>query len=221
MYKRQLIWQSLADHYHPATGQLAGPHSRAYASCLNPGIIRYLTEMTGVNIPGADPKEEKTDLSLFSGETHLPCPKDIAKRFRKLPKKELETTQRFIKREPDSDSFYGTTWMTEQAAFGSISRCCTWVQGHPLIAYWVNGKKPAVFHFNFLKNGREFSSMGLRTAQKKNIALTAFHPLTDRGDYHIHLDHPADQTFHAAELVLRYKLVSDNAEVCVLSDAVF
>lgn len=218
---RRLIWQSLADHYHPATGQLAGPHSRAYASCLNPGIIRYLTEMTGVDIPGADPKEEKNDLSLFSGETHLPCPKDIVKRFRKLPKKELETTQRFIKREPDSDSFYGTTWMTEQVAFGSISRCCTWVQGHPLIAYWVNGKKPAVFHFNFLKNGREFSSMGLRTAQKKNIALTAFHPLTDRGDYHIHLDHPADQTFHAAELVLRYKLEAENAEVCELSDAVF
>lgn len=218
---RRLIWQSLAEHYHPATGQLAGPHSRAYALLLDKGTIRYLSEMTGADIPGKDSKEEKTDLSLFSGETHLPCPKEVAKRFRKLPEKELESTRRFIRREPDSDSCYGTTWMTEQATFGSISRGCTWVQAHPLIAYWINGKKPAVFHFNFLKNGREFSSLGFRTAQRKNIALTAFHPLTDRGDYHIHLDHPADQTFRASELVLRYSLEAENAEIHELSDAVF
>lgn len=218
---RRYIWKSIADHYHPATGQLAGPHSRAYAPLLGQSSINYLAAMTGADIPGAEPDGMASDLSQFAGEKHLPCPKDIAKRFKKLPEKVYVTTQRFIKREPDSNSFYGTTWMTEDVTLGSISRCCTWVQGHPLIAYWTNGKTPAVFKFNFMKNGREFASMGLRTEQKKNTALTAFYPLTDRGDYHIHLDHPKDQTFKAAELLLRYELTAENAEISELSEQVF
>jgi hypothetical protein len=53
---RRAAWQTIAEHFHPRTGQWAGPHSRAYGLRLAPATAEYLSEQTGAEICGAAPR---------------------------------------------------------------------------------------------------------------------------------------------------------------------
>jgi hypothetical protein len=43
-------WKTVADHFHPVTGQWAGPHSRDYTLFMTRELARYLAFKTGVAI---------------------------------------------------------------------------------------------------------------------------------------------------------------------------
>ena len=94
-------------------------------------------------------------------------------------------------------SFEGTTYITPELIFGSINRECFWTQRRPLLGYWQSGEgeRPAMFRMRFFKDGKDFSSAGVRMAQSKNRVVFALAMLTDRGDWHIGLDRPADNKF--------------------------
>ena len=207
---RRIIWQALADRFHPATAQLAGPHSRAYSDRLNVTTINYLNETTGLTLP-IHPTATVPEFS-YEGVKHLPCPEDMKNRFRRLPQPEIELYDRFVKRDPDDQSFYGTTWMSEQCCLGSVNRECFWTQRRPVLAYWKTEVDPAVtLKMRFFHDGRDFASAGIYTLQRRNVILNGIRMLSDRGDYHIHLDRPKDGSFTAASLVLRYELHGQEA----------
>jgi hypothetical protein len=212
---RVFIWKSLAERYHPGTKQLSGPHSRAYRDVLPESTIRFLDWA----VSGADASDWNHPQMIDFG-AHLPCPKAYRSRFAALPAETLEQKDRFIKKGSEADSYYGTTWMTREASLGSINHDCFWTQRRPLLGYWPDADgQPAVLRLRFLKDGKDFSSGGLCNAQAGNRVLTGIATYTDRGDYHIHLDRPADGIFTFKSLVLSYELTGAGAQVrCVGSD---
>lgn len=206
---RSMIWKALSDYFHPATGQLAGPHSRAYADTLAKSTINFIN--WAVDDYKTREFEAETIGQIGRG---MPCPAEYTGRFKALPAPELERHDRFIKRENPDKSFTGAVWMNQDAALGSINYECFWTQRRPLLGYWLDGSgEVAVLKLRMLKNGKDFAAGGLHNAQSANKVLTGIKMFTDRGDYHIHLDRPEESCYTLNSLVLRYELTATDAEV--------
>jgi hypothetical protein len=192
---QRTAWQIIADSFHPATQQWAGPHSRAYSDTISPKMAADLAAQ---------------------------CPADLAPRFKALPADPLEIRRTFIRGETPEKSIIGTTWLTADASLGTVNHAMLWTQRRPLVAYWtVEGDAPAVFRLRFLHDGKDFSSMAVATAQAGGRALAAFYPLKNHGDWHPSLDRPKDGVFQAADLRVRCELTGKGATVEALGGGQF
>ncbi len=215
---RLFIWESLAEHFHPPTGQLAGPHSRSYADLLSGDTAAYLAAQTGAKILHAARGEPQPP----SYGAHLPCPEKLRKRFVQQPQEELSVDTRFIRREPDHRSTRGFTWMNQRGCLGSVTFDTLWTQRRPLIGYWrQDGDTVAVLRLRFLKDGKDFASAAVRTFQRGSRALATVFLVTDQGDFHCHLDRPSDGVFSAADLRLRLEVTAAGASVNTRGDGLY
>ncbi|HEX2739724.1 MAG TPA: hypothetical protein VHM69_04700 [Rubrobacter sp.] len=204
---RLLAWRTIAERYHPGTHQWSGPHSRAYSDRLDAGISGFLSERTGVEVR-PHPKAGLRD--RFEGTAPLPCPSGLVDRFRSPPHGETELRSTFIRRAGEGDSIQGTTWMSEDACLGSVSRDNLWDQRHARLGYWRTEEDPAVvLRLRFLHDGRDFSSACARNAQSGPRILSAIGLLTGMGDAHHQLDRTADGAFDAEDFRVRYELVGE------------
>lgn len=191
-------WEMVAEHWHPATRQWAGPHGRAYSELTSAFESRLISGGTGLPLIAAPP-------------ARVPCPADLHARFRALPAAETEIRRRFILADDPGRSTWGHTWMDGCACLGSASRECTWTQRHPLIAYWtVPGGVPACLRLRLLRQGKDFASGALWTAQRGRRVLALAGLAEGLGDHHIFLDRPADGVFDLGDLRLRIQLRGTN-----------
>ncbi len=213
---RGVAWGTIADHFHPGTEQWAGPHSRAYGDRLAPATARFLADGTGVairahpavgGVPGLPSPHER------------PCPPELVGRFRALPDDPLEVRRRFIRRELEEDSVWGTTWLTADACLGSVNYDALWTQRRPLLGYWRTEDDPAVvLRLRFLHDGRDFASATVRNAQRGPRVLSAFGLATNLGDFHLSLDRPADGAFAAEDFRIRYELTGAGVNAGALAE---
>lgn len=208
---RRAAWQVIADHFHPATGQWAGPNSRAYRPWLTVATASYLAEQTGVDI------RVHPDVGSGTSPCHhlvagLPCSPDLVDRFRRLPEPEVQVRSRAIRRDSDKASTWMTTWLTPDVCLGSVNHDSFWTQRHVVKAYW-NGSDgvPVILRLRFLHDGVDFSSAYVHNVQESNRVLSAVSVVTNRGDFHPSLDRPKDATFEAADFRLRYELAGAEA----------
>ncbi len=210
---RRYFWSQISAQFPPATAQLAGAESRCYSDFMTSTTVEFLRETTGAELPCYF--SETAPKPGFSALRHLPCPEEYREAFRRLPQPEVERRQRYIKREPDTNSFYGHTFMTETCNLGSINHDCTWVQRRPLIAYWTmpNGGTPALFRLRCLRNGHDFASGAISACQRRNQVLALFGTHCDLGDTHIGLYRPKDQTYEFSSFVFRLELTATDAAV--------
>ena len=224
------MWKTVADHFHPATGQWAGPHSRDYTSFMTQEVSRYIAFKTGVDIHG-DPgalvttkvspltgwiMESRKDATAptreFYSQTYFDpdgpvCPKEFIERFRDLPKPEYEIRERFVRREPEALSTCGVTWMHEEICLGSVNRDFFMDQRRAVLAFWnSDAKRPVSLRLRFMHDGREFSSACVANAQSGPRILSAVHLLLGQGDFHPTLDVPLNNLFSAEDFRLRYEL---------------
>jgi hypothetical protein len=201
---RCMTWEGIAEHFHPSTGQWAGPHSRAYMDRLEQGGVHYLSEMTGVAIK---PHPNAGDFNEIHLVRSLACPQELRERFKNLHAPEVEIIRPFIRRPDGSVYVQGTTWLGQDVCLGSANIDSLWTQRRPLIAYWRTGDDPAVvLRMRFLKDGRDFASLYVVNAQKRQRVLSAVGVAERMGDFHLFLDSPVEGVFKASDLRLRYEL---------------
>ncbi len=209
---RRITWTMIAEHWHPGTGEWAGPQARAYGDRVKPGLAATLAHKTGcVDDAGGTP----------SGWALLgpPCPADLARRFAALPTPETVIRRRFAKAADASRDILGTTWMDGAACLGTVNRGTTWAQTRAVLGYWqVEGAPAAVLRVRLLKDGKDFASGILWSAQDGPCVLVSFGLATDQGDWHCHLDRPADGTFSTSDLRLRLSVEGAGASVEVAGD---
>ena len=199
----QMAWTTITEHYHPGTGQWAGPHARCYRDLL-----------------GAGAADEWTRLGAAS--PHKGCPPAMAPRLRKLPRDPLEIRRRFWRGGEGRMDIHGTTWFTEDACLGSVSYEDLWYQRRVLIAYWkMAGAAPAVLRMRFLKDDKDFCSAVAHNVQKGPRVLSAVTTITGRGEYHPSIGRPKDGVFHGKDFRLRYELTADGARAAALGDGRF
>ncbi|MFE0149181.1 hypothetical protein ACFWY5_18690 [Nonomuraea sp. NPDC059007] len=196
---RERVWGAVAERFHPGTGQLAGPHARAYDDWLRPELTRYLAEQTGVpigqraGVPEGDPTPR-----LMPG---LACPPYLVERFRALPADPVRVRTVF-----DGETA-GTTWLTEDACLGSVNEEFAWVQRRPLLGYWRTPDDPAVvLRARMIHNGHDLSAAWCRQAQDGPRVLAGWWLSYDSGDFHPNLDLPPGSVFPVGDLRLRVTL---------------
>lgn len=200
-----IAWTVIAEHWHPGSGEWAGPCSRAYHDRVSPVLAALLAHKTGAPaVGGATPPS----WALLGP----PCPPDLVPRFRALPAPEVEIRRRAAKgAEPARDTIL-TTWMDADACLGTVNRGTTWTQCRAVLGYWrVAGAAAAVLRVRLVKDGRDFASGILASAQRGPRALVALALASDQGDWHCHLDRPADGAFIASDLRLRVELQAAGA----------
>lgn len=212
-------WEVLARHFHPATGQWAGPHSRAYSAFLQPEIAEGLEARTGAPVrryPGIARKE-------FSFQSNLGgpgCPPDLSARFRTLPEPDYCFEETFIKGAKHSTT--GTTWMHEEACLGSVNQDHFWDQRRAVLGYWNDSAgTPVALRLRFLKDGKEFCSAFVHNRQSGPFVLSAVHLLLGRGDWHPVWGGSESDTFSASDWRLRYELRGNAVEAQTLNDGTF
>lgn len=198
---REFFWEHMLIHYHPSTGNLCLPHSRAY-SYDNKYRERFSAEFRQ---------------TYRGGLQHLSCPDRLARRLYTLPSSEYHKNICYITRKRQRDAVYGTLYMNSKLAVGSASRGCFWTQFHSAGAYWKN----ASFRVRLYKDGFDFSSGGIRTIQKGATAVSIFFLWSDLGDLHLFFDAPREQRYFCDNLILRYELEAPDALAIQLNEDTF
>jgi hypothetical protein len=199
-------WQVVAEHYHVATRQWAGPFSRTYSDLTDSHFIRGRCPVSNA-LKDAPPWA-------------LAVPTEWADRFR-IPAAEASTIRRlFINRAPPQIAVYGTTWMDSEACLGSATLDNTTYQRRPLIGYWVvaGSDRPAILRVRCLRDGHDFASCVLRCAQNGPRILAAVSFAGNMGDVQHIADRPAAPVFPTSRLVVRVQVVSAGAKAGVLDD---
>ncbi|GAA2354246.1 hypothetical protein [Nonomuraea africana] len=237
---RELTWAALAERFHPGTGQLAGPMSRAYHDWIQPDLAEYLRAQTGATIVAVRedrPAEPRVPLQERPPQAPpllvpprlvppllvppllvppLPCPRPIAERFRALPSVPYQVRTRF------SSDTAGTSWFAEDACLGSADEEFAWVQRRPLLGYWRTPDDPAVvLRARMVLNGHDLSAAWCRQHQEGPRVLSAWWLSYDSGDFHPVLDRPAGSVFDVGDLRLSVALRGRGVEAGELGDGVF
>jgi hypothetical protein len=170
--------------------------------------------MTGVPVT---PHPAGGDFHEIEFVRPLPCPPELCPRFQRLPQAEIELVRPFIRKRDGSVYVQGTTWLAEEICLGTANIDSLWTQRRPLIAYWRTAEDTAlVLRLRFLKDGRDFASMYVVNAQKRNRALSAVAVAAQMGDFHLFLDAPAEGIFTATDLRLRYELSGKGARAAAV-----
>jgi len=209
------LWHELAEHFHPATGQFVGPVSRAYHNWLEPDLVRQLRDTTSADIRGrGEIPRDASPGSLLDYLKPLPCPADLAPRFKALPSAELETHHRYVVQAEEANSVCGTTWFGGDACLGSVNHDNVWYQRRAVLGYWRTEEDPAVMlRVRFLRDGQDFASAYFTTVQRGPRLLLQATLLTDKGDWHDHIDRPAVAgRFEAEDFRLRCELTGQGAK---------
>ena len=196
---RRRGWRVVAEHWHPGCGEWAGPHSRCYGDHLPDETRAWLRD---------------GGLPAFSLTRRRPCPADLRPRFESLGRDELMLRRRFVRRAAPAAGTVGSTWLNAEACLGTVNHDTLWVQRRPLLAYWrLDGVPAAVLRLRMLKDGRDFASGAVWTAQRGPRALSLIGCVPGQGDFHPGLDRPADGVFEGRRLVVRYELAAAEAQV--------
>lgn len=203
---RRAAWQMVAESFHPATMQWAGPHSRTSRERLRASTVDFLSARLDKAIP-PHPAMAAGEPRGFAVVEPVPCPADLAESFQRTISEPYQLQRTFLKSRTPDNTIRGVTWFSQDACLGSVNRSSFWTQRKPLVAYWKTDEDPAVvFRMRFLHDGQDFASMGVRTAQHNHRVLCAVHSMQRRGDWHRTLDRPQDGAFQAADFRLRFQL---------------
>ena len=221
---RNAAWKMIGQSFHPATQQWAGPHSRTSSLRLSQTMVEFLNARIGTDSKPAIKLHPQAYLERPRGYavvTPIPCPAQWQPRFKSLGRtSQLRRT--FIPQKGSSPATIGTTWFSGDACLGSVSRSSFWTQRKPVVAYWKTDDDPAVaFRVRFLHDGKDFSSMGLRSTQDHHRVLCAVHSMQRRGAWHRTLDRPADGIFHAQDLRVRLELTGKKVSARANADGSF
>jgi len=204
-------WDLISNHYHPATGQWAGPHLRSYSDTLTKGKVGQLSAYTGQTLhwygkPGETEKLSAPPDALFREVDLRPCPEVFIHRFQTLEKPGQTRVTPFTQARPNRGAFIGSTWMSERACLSTVNLCTTWTQTYGNIGYWVDDDALYSMRLRMLNGERDFSSFTLTQAQADNAVLSLLRPVKGLGNWHPLLDVPADGVFTTTDLRLSLEI---------------
>ena len=193
-----LAWKTVAIHYHPTTGQLAGPHDRAYGALVGEGT-RFSIERAlnyKVNITNHEGlKNSPPSANVFS--MNFNCPEKYVPYF-------LDVDGERLCDDTFAPSRQAYTYMNKAFTLGSLHREMAWNQHRNVLGYFGTVQKPVSVTIRSQKNGWDYCGSYTSTVQDKGRALTAINFTADGFDTHCCLDAIKDGTIKAKDMRVRY-----------------
>ena len=193
-----LAWKTIALHYHPTTGQLAGPHDRAYGALVGEGMRFEIERALNYKIDISDKENLKRwppSANLFSQNSN--CPEKYVPYFTGIEGERVH-----------DDTFapgrQAYTYMNKAYTLGSLHREMAWNQHRNVLGYFGTVKKPVAVTIRSQKNNWDYCGSFMATVQDKGRALTATTFTSTGFDTHCCLDAIKDSTIKAKDMRIRY-----------------
>ena len=213
-----LAWQTVAMHYHVGTGQLAGPHDRAYAMLVGEStrltLERALDYRIDLVIDRAGLMNQMIPAGTFTD--HRVCPDKYSSYFTE-PCGERIIDQTFA---PGRMAY---TYMCNEYTVGSLHHEIAWNQHRNVLGYFGTKASPVAFNLKCLHDGWDYCSAVMSTIQDKGRTLTGFSFATAGGDTHCVLDMIKNATISAEDLRVRWQFEGalDRIDVEQMGDTTF
>ena len=199
-----LEWSVISEHYHPKTGEWAGPMSRAYANFLDDTKHSFFEKALDFKIKLCD----EQNFGLMDMRYDVVCPEKYVDFFTNQEKtldriKLLSRGFNYPYYEPPRiESLY----ISKDFTLGSFCLCGGWHQHKTLMAHFGDKQKKYCMHYRVLHNLYDFCSGFTATLQKSSTALSVTNFHTNRGDTHNDLDKVKNATISANDLRVRYQV---------------
>ncbi len=184
------FWRHVGCHFHVPTGELAGPHSRAYHLTIreSPAKIGSMIERATQGLVKYAPTDEVHDAfgPVFTCTLDYDITPEIGDLFLRANRTEevVEIARRF----PDGGATETTSWLSSSFCVGTVNFQDGWEQRNNLIAYWPDEGQIGYLRHRYLHDSRACAGGYFTAAQKKGCILAASF-LSDFAD-----DHPCFQT---------------------------
>ncbi|MEM6458891.1 MAG: hypothetical protein AAF710_05815 [Planctomycetota bacterium] len=187
--------RELATHYHPPTGQWAGPHSRCYQTLLTDERRREIDLLLG----RADPDDLPGTASDRLTRDAMPDPLRDAFVALDAP---VQRQRRIGTAEPP---LVGTTYLHPRFAVGSISHSQMWNQQQPLVAYWGSPSDPAYLRVRVLVDHADLQAALLTSVQHEGHVLACIRLASDQALRHIFFEQLQHHRLPASDLRVRFE----------------
>ena len=163
----------MASSLHLPTGQLCGPHARAYVSALCATQTELLGAELGVDLsaPQGCPNRTNADAtsSTFSSSLAFPAPQPFAARS---PTPRPAVWDANVRSHDPGVRRQDTMWFDGDLCLGSVNLENLWQQRHPLIAYSEIRDTIALLRLG-CHDGEKTSSRGSRGLRRPGYAREA------------------------------------------------
>jgi hypothetical protein len=184
------FWRHVGRHFHVPTGELTGPHSRAYHLTIreSPAKIGSLIERATQGLVKYAPTDEVHDAfgPVFTCTLDFDVAPEIGDLFLRADR--TEEVREIARRFPDGGATETTSWLSASFCVGTVNFQDGWEQRNNLIAYWPDGSQIGYLRHRYLHDDRPCAGGYFTAAQKEGRILAASF-LSDFAD-----DHPCFQT---------------------------
>ncbi len=209
-----MAWETVALHYHKATGQMAGPHYRAYAYLL--------ADSTRVSIERALDhkvrlvKDYDTIVNGCGYNPNLRCPEKYILYF-------TENSGERILDQTFAHNQMAYTYMNDTFTLGTLHIENMWNQHRDVLGYFGTTDEPFAFSLKCTHDGWDYCSAVAGSVQDKNRVLSVIGFMTNAGDTHINLDMVKNATIQAEDLRLQWEFYGniDNLDVTEEGDRTY
>lgn len=199
-----MAWETIACHYHPGTGQLAGPHYRAYRMLLSKGKKLDIERALDFKVKLSD-REAGFDVENIVGEEYgyheaLHCPEKYKSYFTG----ELSGQPRILENafEPPKAAY---TFLHSKYTIGSINKDEAWNQHRNVLGFLGTVDAPIGFNLKCLHDNWDYCSGLMSTVQDRGRVLSVMNFSTNSGDTHVNLDMVKDASILAKELIVTWQ----------------
>jgi hypothetical protein len=184
------FWRHVGRHFHAATGEMAGPHSRAYHLMIreSPAMMGSLIERATHGQVTYDRTNDLHDVfgPIFTCALDFDVSPEIEALF--LQPGRTGEVREIARRFAAGGATETTTYLSPSFCVGTVNFQDGWEQRHNLIAYWAEGKQAGYLRHRYLHDARPCSGGYFTAAQNRGCILAASF-LSDFAD-----DHPCFQT---------------------------
>ena len=199
-YLQDVLWKSIAVHFHRPTMQLAGPFSLCNSDFTVQSYYDFLYGALNkkVSLPHSKsllPEPAKCPVKYypyFAGEKKLSFSQSLVSYGMAYP------NYRF--------SMVASTYMRPKYSLGSFNREIFWSARRPFIGYFGDAENPYCFKIDVLHDFNGFTSAALHSVQHRGYSVGHITFLLDRGDRHIDFDAP-NPSIRAKDLRVRFSVI--------------
>lgn len=211
----ETCWRAMAASLHLPTGQLCGPHARAYDDTLSVTHATLLEAELGVRLfqptGQAAPHEGGRDFINLLLIPRVPCPPAVRQQILDAPE-DRGVRQTYVAHSDPEVRRIGTMWFKGEACMGSINVENLWQQRRPVIGYWRIGDTVALLRVRLTHGGKDFASGVLRCEQRDAELVACCSLVTNKADSHDHMDMPPDGVFRFDQVALCVELTAPDAQ---------
>ena len=207
-----LAWKTIALHYHPTTGQLAGPHDRAYGALINDRTRFLIARALDHKITLVSP-EKMRSVGMHANDfsRNVTCPEKYVPYFTGIEEERIH-----------DDTFasgrQAYTYMNKAYTLGSLRREMAWNQHRNVLGYFGTVERPISVTIRSQHNFWDYCASFMSTVQDRGRALTTTTFTSNGCDTHCNLDKIKDSTIKARDMRVRYVFEGAVADLDAVQD---